>query len=186
MRKLWKPFIPFAAIACIGAGLALQQPAQAQTPSPLTALDYAEIQQLVNRLNFALDYCGNGGRDFAELFTVDGEYVIDEGNGRPRITQGAEKLLELAGGPDCKAMLTPPRSYLAHIAASLVIEAAAEGARGKSYAIYPSRNGKYLKEDIAGQVGLYHDVYVKTPKGWRFKLRRHETAPPATVNKAAD
>ena len=50
-------------------------------------MDYIEIQQLVNRLNFALDYCGNGGRDFAALFTDDGQYVIDEG-GKLRTIRG--------------------------------------------------------------------------------------------------
>jgi hypothetical protein len=179
MRTLWNKAREAAAIALIGFGLA-SQPLLAQAPAtPLTALDYAEIQQLVNRLNFALDYCGNGGRDFAELFADGGQYVIDQGDGKPRVTQGAEELAKLAGGPDCKAMLTPPRSYLAHVSENLVVEASAEGARGKAYAIYPSSNGKYLKDDIAGQVGLYHDIYVRTPKGWRFKLRRHEVSPAA-------
>ncbi|MEO6367659.1 MAG: nuclear transport factor 2 family protein [Steroidobacteraceae bacterium] len=178
MRTLWSRVLQLAAIVGMGAGLALQAAAQVQAPRPLTALDYAQIQQLVNRLNFALDYCGNGGREFAELFTADGQYIIDEG-GKLRILQGADKLLALAGGPDCKAALAPPRSYLAHVAANLVIEASAEGARGKAYAIYPSRNGKYMKEEIAGQVGLYLDVYVRTANGWRLKSRRHVTSPPA-------
>ncbi len=150
---------------------------QAQAPRPLTALDYAEIQQLVSRLSFAVDYCGNGGRDFADLFTSDGEYIIDEGDGKPRKSQGKEALAKVAGGPDCKGLDTPPRSYLAHLSASLVIEPSKDGARGKAYAIYPSRKGKYLKEDVAGQVGLYFDEYVRTPQGWRFKSRRHATSP---------
>lgn len=178
MRVLWNSALGAAAIVLISLGLAFP-PAQAQAPAvtPLTALDYAEIQQLVNRLSFALDYCGNGGRDFADLFTADGQYIIDQGDGKPRVTQGAEALAKIPGGPDCKAMLTPPRSYIAHISESLVIEASTEGAHGKAYAIYPARNGKYLNADTAGQVGLYYDVYVKTAKGWRFKSRRHETQP---------
>jgi hypothetical protein len=58
-----------------------------------------------------------------------------------------------------------------------VIEPTAEGARGTSYAIYPSSKGKYFQEDVAGQLGLYHDEYVRTAEGWRFKSRRHETSP---------
>jgi hypothetical protein len=36
----------------------------------------------VNRLSFALDYCTNGGRDFAELFVKGGQFIIDEGTAR--------------------------------------------------------------------------------------------------------
>jgi hypothetical protein len=151
--------------------------APAPAAAPLTALDYVEIQQLVNRLNFALDYCGNGGRDFAALFAEGGQYVIDEGGGKVRAVTGAEQLAAVAGGPDCQAMRSPPRSYLAHLAESLVIEPTADGARGKAYAIYPARKGKYFQDDVAGQVGLYHDEYVRTAQGWRLKLRRHEVSP---------
>jgi len=152
---------------------------QAATPATakLGAMDYIDIQQLVNRLNFALDYCGNGGRDFAALFVEGGEYIVDEGDGKPRVVRGAEQLAALAGGPDCAALRTPPRAYLAHLAESLVIEPTATGARGMAYAIYPSRKGKVFSEDVTGQMGLYHDEYVRTPQGWRLKSRRHETSP---------
>ena len=53
--------------------------ATAQANGSLSASDFIEIQQLVNKLNFALDYCTNGGQDFANLFTADGEYIIDRG-----------------------------------------------------------------------------------------------------------
>jgi hypothetical protein len=158
-------------------------PATARAAAPLSAMDYVEIQQLVNRLNFALDYCGNGGRDFAALFAEGGQYVVDEGDGKPRVTKGAEQLAALAGGPDCAAMRVPPRAHLAHLAESLVIEPMAAGARGKAYAIYPARKGKVFQQDVSGQVGLYHDEYVRTPQGWRLKLRRHEVSPEKTAGK---
>jgi len=153
----------------------------AKDPARLTAMDYIEIQQLVNRLSFALDYCTNGGRDFADLFIKGGQYIIDEGDGKPRVFNNREQLVAVAGGPDCKANQTPPRSYVLHLSESLVIEASPDGAVGKSYAIYPASKGHYLKEDVAGQVGLYHDEYVKTAEGWRFRLRRHETSPAVPV-----
>jgi hypothetical protein len=169
------------AIALTAFGLALwMRPAHA---AQLTAMDYVQIQQLVNRLNFALDYCGHGGRDFAALFTADGQYVIDEGDGKPRTIRGPEQLASLAGGPDCSAIRSAPRSYIAHLAESLVIEPAATGAMGTSYAIYPGRKGKFFQPDVAGQVGLYHDEYVRTAKGWRLKLRRHEVSPEAVAVK---
>jgi hypothetical protein len=149
----------------------------AEKSAVLTAMDYIEIQQLVNRFSIALDYCTNGGQDFADLFVAGGQFVIDEGDGKPIIFDSREKLIAVSGGPDCKANQVPPRSYILHLSEALVIEAAPGGARGTSYAVYPSNKGKYLKEDVAGQMGLYHDTYVKTPNGWRFRQRRHETNP---------
>jgi hypothetical protein len=169
------------AIAALWLCLGLQRVTFAA--DKLSAMDYIEIQQLVNRLNFALDYCGNGGRDFAALFTHDGQYVVDEGDGKPRTFSGQEQLASLAGGPDCAATRSPPRVYLSHLAESLVIEPAARGARGTSYAIYPGRKGKIFQDGVAGQVGLYHDEYVRTAKGWRLKLRRHEVSPEGAAAK---
>lgn len=142
----------------------------------LSAMDYVEIQQLVHRLNFALDYCGNGGRDFAALFTDDGAYVVDDG-GQLRTFRGPEQLASLAGGPDCAVNRTAPRMYLAHLSENLIIEPDGRGARATSYAIYPGRKGKLFQPDVAGQVGLYHDEFVRTSKGWRLKVRRHEVSP---------
>jgi SnoaL-like domain len=161
-------------VLMVGAGVS----ANALAAGKLSAMDYIEIQQLVNRLNFALDYCGNGGRDFAALFTEDGEYVVDDG-GQLRSFRGPEQLAGLAGGPDCAVTRTAPRMHLSHLAESLVIEPSGKGARGTSYAIYPGRKGKAFQADVAGQVGLYHDEFVRTAKGWRLKLRRHEVSPEA-------
>jgi hypothetical protein len=161
---------------CI-ALLALTGNARAAEPAPLSASDYIEIQQLVNKLNFALDYCTRGGQDFADLFTDGGQYSVDEGDGKPRVFTTRQQLVTLAGGPDCKVNQSPPRSYLLHTAQNLVIDATTHGASGKSYAIYPANKGRYLQEDVAGQVGLYHDEYVRTARGWRFKSRRHEVSP---------
>jgi hypothetical protein len=157
--------------------LSPQGTALAQQGQALTAMDYIEIQQLVNRLNFALDYCTNGGRDFAGLFVDGGRFVIDRGDGNPTVRGTREELVALASGPDCAARKTPPSAYILHLAESLIIEPAADGASGKSYAIYPSSAGKVFSDDVAGQLGIYHDEYVKTPTGWRFKSRRHETNP---------
>lgn len=151
----------------------------AEGPAPLSAMDYIQIQQLVNRINFALDYCSNGGRDFADLFVDDGRYVIDNGDGKPRVISGREQLMAMASGPACRATRNPPSPVILHTAESLVIEASPSGATGTSYAIYPSFKGKYASEDIAGQIGLYHDEFVRTAGGWRIKARRHESSPAA-------
>jgi len=151
--------------------------AAAKDPKPLTALDYVEIEQLVHRLGLALDYCTRGGEAFADLFVDGGRFIIDEGGGKTRTFTTRQQLIALAGGPDCTANQSPPRAYLAHLSEGLVIDASADGASGTSYAIYPPRNGKYFAPETAGQVGLYHDLYVRTPRGWRLLQRRHELSP---------
>lgn len=170
------------AIACALFAVGAVTPRPVLAAGRLSAMDYIEIQQLVNRLNIALDYCGNGGRDFAALFTEDGEYVVDDG-GKPRSFRGPEQLAGLAGGPDCAVTRTAPRMYLSHVAENLVIEPSGKGARGISYAVYPGRKGKVFQPDVVGQVGLYHDEFVRTPKGWRVKLRRHEVSPEGAAAK---
>lgn len=170
------------AIACALFAVGEVTPQPVLAAGRLSAMDYIEIQQLVNRLNIALDYCGNGGRDFAALFTEDGEYVVDDG-GKPRSFRGPEQLAGLAGGPDCAVTRTAPRMYLSHVAENLVIEPSGKGARGISYAVYPGRKGKVFQPDVVGQVGLYHDEFVRTPKGWRVKLRRHEVSPEGAAAK---
>jgi hypothetical protein len=170
-----------ASISAGAALIALMLPAgdgvRAQQNSELSAMDYIEIQQLVNKLNFALDYCTNGGRDFADLFVDGGRFVIDRGDGKPSVRSTREELIGLASGPDCEARRTAPSSYILHLAESLIIDPAPDGARGKSYAIYPSSKGRYLSEDVAGQLGIYHDEYVRTADGWRFRSRWHEINP---------
>jgi hypothetical protein len=152
-------------------------PVAAQAPAALAADDYVEIQQLVNRLNFALDYCGNAGQDFADLFVDGGRFVIDQGDGDPRVIDTRQALIELAGGPDCDSRRTPPSAYILHLAESLVIEPTDDGARGFSYAIYPSSQGRRLSDDVAGQLGIYFDEYIKLDGHWRFRSRRHVVNP---------
>jgi hypothetical protein len=147
-------------------------------------MDYIEIQQLVNRFSFALDYCINGGKEFADLFVDGGSYAIDPGNGNPRLFDSRDKLIGLAGGPTCETVKAGPkeappgRSNVRHLSESLVIEGTPGGARGKSYCVYPAKDGQFINPQTDGVVGFYVDEYVKTPKGWRFKSRVHELTPP--------
>ena len=174
----FKPLYRSAAAALLVALMTMTTVAGAgKDPKPLTALDYVEIEQLVHRLSLALDYCTRGGEAFADLFVDGGQFIIDEGGGKTRAFNTRQQLVALAGGPDCVANQSPPRAYLAHLSDSLVIDVSADGAIGTSYAIYPPRNGKYFAPETAGQVGLYHDLYVRTPRGWRFQERRHEVSP---------
>jgi len=154
------------------SGHALTQEAAAVAPA-----DWVAIQQLVNRLSFAVDYCGRGGQEFADLFIEGGYYVIDQGDGMPTTIATRDGLIGLAGGPGCEGNRTPPTSYIRHLSVALVVERTDYGARGKSYAIYPSNQGHRLSDEVEGQLGVYYDEYVKTAEGWRFRSRRHVVNP---------
>ena len=69
---------------------------EAQKSAPtLTAQDYIEIQQLLNRYAFALDTCSNNGYDYADLYTPDGVFYWGINS---RKSVGREELAEAAGG----------------------------------------------------------------------------------------
>jgi len=167
-----------ALVALITGQQAAAQSGKADKPAevkPLTAMDYIEIQQLVAKFSFAIDYCGHGGQDIADLFTEDGVYMVTMDGFEPR--KGREQLAGLAGGSTCEFVKSPAPGYLlSRTAVNLVIEPSLEGAKGKSYTLYPGRNGEFYKT-WAGHVGGYQDVYVKTPQGWRFKSRIHVLPP---------
>src|SRR5690606_25211803 len=52
-----------------------QQREQAMT---LTPQDYIDIEQLGARYVHAVDHCTNGGYDYADLYTDDGEFAVAE------------------------------------------------------------------------------------------------------------
>jgi len=148
------------------------KPADSRPVMQLTALDYIEIEQLNRKYAWAIDTCENDGFAYADLYTPDGEFVSgDEG----RSWKGREKLAEAAGGNGrgCPFVKMP----LSHVISNLVIEATPDGAKGKSYLIYPGVNGKYADEQHHGHDGGYQDTYVKTANGWRYQRRVHVYPP---------
>ena len=169
-----------AVVLSLLAPAALAQRGPSAKPTALTAMDYIEIRQLVNRYAFALDTGGNNGYDYADLFSVDGEFM------RP-YAKGREQLAALARG----GKLGPNNTV--HYIMNHVIEPSPEGATGKEYLIEfdwdlapaPTggggnrgagpANGWDVVGRKAGELartgGHYEDVYVKTPTGWRFKKR---------------
>ena len=164
---------------------AAASPAAAKDAAPLTALDYIEIQQLVNRYAFAIDNCTNNGYDYADLYTPDGVFYWGVGS---RKSVGREEFAEAAGGGKngCKKIerATVENPVATHTTVNLIIEPSPEGATGKSYLMYPGVMGTHSDPSHTGHVGGYQDVYVKTAKGWRFKSRLHVFPPdvPGTVD----
>ena len=151
-----------------------QQSATASHPT-LTAQDYIDIQQLLNRYAFALDTCSNNGYDYADLYTPDGIFYWGINS---RKSVGREELAEAAGGGKlgCKRAksATLENPIQGHITVNAVIEPSPEGAIGKSYLVYPGEQGIIAPDpEHRGHVGGYQDVYVKTDKGWRIKKRIH-------------
>ena len=167
--------VGLVALVALVAVAAQQAPAQAPA---LTPQDYIEIQQLVNRYAFALDTCSNNGYDYADLYTPYGVFYWGVG---ARKSVGREQLAEAAGGGKngCQKLqrAIPEKPIATHVTVNLVIEPSPEGAIGKSYLVYPGELGITADPTHTGHVGGYQDVYVKTPKGWRFRYRVHVFPP---------
>jgi ketosteroid isomerase-like protein len=164
-----------ASISTLGVGAALAQAPAERDSRPamqLTALDYIEIEQLNRKYAWAIDTCADDGFEYADLYTPDGVFISGD-NGRR--WQGREQLAEAAGGNGrgCPFVRMP----LSHVIVNLVIEATPDGAIGKSYLVYPGKNGQYADDKHHGHDGGYQDVYVKTEGGWRFKERVHVHPP---------
>src|SRR3954469_21076921 len=104
------------------AAMSSQKAGGAPKATALTALDYIEIKQLVNRYAFAVDTGSNNGYDYADLFSADGEFM------RP-YAKGREQLAALARGARLGANNT------VHYIMNHVIEATPDGAIGKEYLI---------------------------------------------------
>jgi hypothetical protein len=149
----------------------------------LTAQDYIEIQQLAARYAYAIDKCTNSGYDYADLYTPDGVFSIADENGVPGTArfEGRDRLAEADGGGKggCIDPKTAADRYsISHMVANLVITPAPGGATGKSYLLVVGVGDPTAKVTAGQSVkayswGGYDDVYVKTPKGWRFKSRVH-------------
>jgi hypothetical protein len=124
---------------------------------PLTAQDYAEIQQLYSKYHWVL----GTGEPWASLFTPDGEYSQVGG---PSKAKGREALAAL----DHKAFDGRPKGL--RFVTNLRIEATPEGARGGCFMI-SMMFGEGGKPSNIG-AAVYEDVLVKTSEGWRFKSRK--------------
>jgi hypothetical protein len=147
--------------------------AQAKGPT-LTALDYQEITQLINRYAYGIDTCGNNGYDYADVFTPDGVFIDKNSDagfkaGGRVLAQGREALATLVGGGSrgCKTKLV--WTDWSHLMLNHVITPTATGATGRVYLVQMGMTGP----GTIARHGGYEDVYVKTAAGWRIKSRTH-------------
>jgi SnoaL-like domain len=179
----------FAGMLSVVAVLVLSQSKEAKAAAQpsLTALDYYEIGQLVNRYPHAQDTCFNDGYDYADLYTADGVFidnVSDDGFSKGGVVRarGREELARAVGGgkdgcqkPKKGKYSTPGDGAFAwngwsHFAVNHVIKPTADGATGRVYLIML---GAVDDPSKVTRAGGYEDVYVKTSDGWRIKQRTH-------------
>jgi hypothetical protein len=133
----------------------------AQGTETLAEKDRQEILQLLSTYRTALFDCH--AEQYADLFATPGGYFASGPRGEVRERQD---LIDMTLGYDrCRPNppansaepATNPNAARGPALPDPVIEWAPEGAKGH---IVNSRGG-----------GYYDDVYVKTPKGWKFKSR---------------
>ena len=168
----WTIAVALAAVAALSAGVVAQQ-----KKATLTALDYAEINQLYIRYNYGIDTHGDNGMMWAGSFTTDG--VFDVGGGKKFV--GREALLAFAHGV-AKTNNGAPH----HFATNIRIEPSPEGATGSAY-FFNVPTPETGKPAAITRTGTYEDVIVKTAEGWRFKQRTFHTnaLPPAMIGQVS-
>jgi hypothetical protein len=169
----------------VSAVISLATASYAQSPqeasqvevTPLTALDYIEIKQLVARYAVAIVNCTNSGYDYAALYADDGWFAPSRDGSVGNKWQGRERLAEAAGGGQggCRDVA---RRSITHVLTNHIITAVPGGATGRVDLVAVGVDGDPFK---AERQGHYEDTYVKTPSGWRFQSRIHVLLPGQTV-----
>lgn len=165
----WKAVIALAAPVLVLVAVQAQQ----RAGGSLTALDYVQIQQLYGRYSIGID-SGNGDL-FASAFTADAVFEIPSGP-----IQGREKLLEYAARP--RANKGP--TNVVHVPSNVTIEPSPEGATATAYVLLVNI-GQGGKPSTLTSGGIYHDVFVKGPEGWRIKKRTYLPAHSVQASKPA-
>ena len=165
MRRILSVALAAGLAAAAGSpGLHAQQKGAKQSASKvqaLTPLDYIEIRQLVARYGYAVDTGADNGNMYADLFAPDGAFLDRTG----KATTGRDALSAVA-----RRFQRGPQSQF-HFLMNHVIEATADGARGKEYLLQLRMGEPGHENEIFGG-GHYEDTYQRTPAGWRFKTRQ--------------
>ncbi len=164
------------AVAAFGflLGRVLEVGVSSAQPGALTALDYHEITQLINRYAYGIDTCANNGYDYANLFTTDGVFIDRNSDagfaaGGRVLAQGREALATLVGGGSRGCATKLVWTDWSHLMLNHEIKPTADGAAGRIYLVQLGMEGP----GSVARHGGYEDVYVRTPEGWRIKSRTH-------------
>jgi hypothetical protein len=159
--------------AILGSGLIMATPSSVVTPLaqaktgqvvPLSDQDRSEIQALVAGYGRALGTCA--AEDYARLFAEPDGYFASGPRGK---VVGHDRLVALVmSEPFCHDN-SERRSR--NIPPAIDIQASVDGAIGRAA--------------LANNAGRYEDVYVKTPRGWKFKARTYVSPQEETANLTA-
>jgi hypothetical protein len=176
MKYLGRPLGAVALAAVVGLALGRfgsGGDANAQ-PGGLTALDYQEITQLINRYAYGIDTCANNGYDYANLFTADGVFIDRNSEagfaaGGRALAQGRDALAALVGGGARGCATKLVWTDWSHLMLNHEITATPDGATGRVYLVQLGMNGP----GSVARHGGYEDVYVRTSDGWRIRSRTH-------------
>src|SRR5262245_40090342 len=149
MVKRIAPFVVVAALVGLGffAGRTGVGVGAAQAAgSELTALDYAQITQLINRYAYGIDTCAGNGYDYANVFTEDGVFIDKNSDagfaaGGRVLAKGRDALAELVGGGSkgCKTKLV--WTDWSHLMLNHEITATPDGAKGRVYLVQLGMRG---------------------------------------------
>lgn len=142
------------AIGMVACGVGALSEARQGTAQALTAQDRMEIQQLSARYVETLGACA--AADYAALFASDGFFF----SGFRGKVQGSENLMALVRSERHCMPNGAPRPNMG--VPTVGIHETAAGASGTAV--------------LGNNGGVYEDVYVRTPQGWRFKSRSYFTA----------
>lgn len=177
--RSWKCLILVTVTVLLPGTIQARQVAAKAQPSPLTALDYFEIQQLVAKYARFIDTCSNNGYDYADLFTPDGWFAPSTNGVVGNRWQGRERLAEASGGGvrGCKNVGWIVQG-VKHIYANHIITPSADGATGTVDMLMIGLGGD---PNRIRHEGYYADTYKKTPQGWRFASRVHHVPAGGTM-----
>ena len=156
-------------VAAVALLLSVAADPAAAAPPTLSGTDYGEINALYARYAYAFD--SSDAEMFASVFTPDGEFITGT-----RTTAGVAALKAMASGRGPKK----ERPKIFHLTLNVLITPTAAGASGAAYVVTVD----LAKNPAISGGGVYEDVIVKTPEGWKFKKRTFfaEARPPSTQN----
>jgi SnoaL-like protein len=157
MQSLKVLLVGVIAVVVGGAGwIYAQQKPSAGTLSPQ---DYVEIYQLYGY--YTRDVDPGSDRNASWLFADDGSFETPQGEKH----KGPQQLKEFY-----ETIRNRQTFGIRHVNSNFLIHPTAEGAQGTAYMIQVEQ--RESSKPIAVTVfGVYHDTFVKTRAGWRFKDR---------------
>ena len=150
MRKLTS----FLLFSIVLVGIAWGFTRNSTAAGTLTTQDYADIQQLYSQYYQTID--AGDSEAWANTFTADGVF---------NATRGHDALVESnrRGGTN---------KPLRHLHSNLKLVPTAEGADGHVYVVQIDITAKPISISTYSR---YDDKLVKTPQGWRFKIRQRSS-----------